>query len=258
MIKKLKDSESSVENEVYKANMVEFINVSKTYSPTATALDCVNFKIEKGEMVFIVGASGAGKSTLARLLLLQERPSSGSIIVDGEDITAFPLKKIPEYRRKLGIVFQDFMLFPDKTAYENVAFAMRAIGTPVSEIKQRVPALLSLVNMQYAANRYQHELSGGESQRIALARALANNPDIIIADEPTGNVDPNMSNEIMNLLAKVNKLGKTVIIVTHDWDLVERFNMRVIGLKHGRLVEEEDSVKDDTPYEFSGNTDSEK
>jgi cell division transport system ATP-binding protein len=179
-------------------------------------------------------------------------------MVDGADICTFPAKKIPEYRRKLGIVFQDFMLFPDKTAYENVAFAMRAVGTPISEIKQRVPALLSLVNMQYAANRYQHELSGGESQRIALARALANNPDIIVADEPTGNVDPNMSNEIMNLLTKVNKLGKTVIIVTHDWDLVERFNMRVIGLKHGRLVDDDAIVREAEPYEFTGNTDSEK
>lgn len=233
--------------------MVEFFNVTKLYSPTAVALDCVNFKIEKGEMVFVVGASGAGKSTLARLLLRQEKPSSGKILVDDIDITQLPNKKIPEYRRKLGIVFQDFMLFPDKTAYENVAFAMRAIGTPAAEIKQRVPALLSLVNMQYAADRYQNELSGGESQRIALARAIANNPEIIIADEPTGNVDPNMSAEIMNLLVKVNKLGKTVIVVTHDWELVERYNMRVIGLRHGKLVD-----NDPEPYEFTGNIDSEK
>ncbi len=216
--------------------MVEFCNVTKMYSPTAVALDCVNFKIEDGEMVFVVGASGAGKSTLMRLLLRQETPSEGKILVDGVDIATIPNKGIPEYRRKLGIVFQDFMLFGDKTAYENVAFAMRAVGTPHSEIKQRVPALLSLVNMQYAADRYQHELSGGESQRIALARAIANNPEIIIADEPTGNVDPNMSLEIMNLLLKINSLGKTVIVVTHDWKIVEQMNARIIGLSHGKVI----------------------
>lgn len=225
--------------------MVEFRDVTKLYSPTAVALDCINFKIEDGEMVFIVGESGAGKSTLARLLLRQEKPTSGSIFVDGVDISTLPAKKIPEYRRKLGIVFQDFMLFGDKTAYDNVAFAMRAVGTPASEIKKRVPALLSLVNMSELADRYQSELSGGESQRIALARAIANNPEIVIADEPTGNVDPNMSMEIMNLLIKINKLGKTVIVVTHDWSLVERFGMRVIGLQHGRLVDEGESVLSD-------------
>lgn len=216
--------------------MVEFCNVTKVYSQTSVALDCVNFKIEKGEMVFVVGASGAGKSTLTRLLLRQETPTDGKILVDGIDIGTLKNRDIPEYRRKLGIVFQDFMLFGDKTAYENVAFAMRAVGTPLSEIKQRVPALLSLVNMQYAADRLQSELSGGESQRIALARAIANNPDIVIADEPTGNVDPNMSLEIMNLLMKINSLGKTVIIVTHDWKIVEQMNARVIGLSHGRII----------------------
>lgn len=216
--------------------MVEFCNVTKVYSQTSVALDCVNFKIEKGEMVFVVGASGAGKSTLTRLLLRQELPTDGRILVDGVDIGTLKNRDIPEYRRKLGIVFQDFMLFGDKTAYENVAFAIRAVGTPLSEIKQRVPALLSLVNMQYAADRLQSELSGGESQRIALARAIANNPDIVIADEPTGNVDPNMSLEIMNLLMKVNSLGKTVIIVTHDWKIVEQMNARVIGLSHGRII----------------------
>lgn len=216
--------------------MVEFSNVTKMYSPTAIALDCVNFKIEKGEMVFVVGASGAGKSTLTRLLLRQELPTDGQILVDGVDIGSLSNKQIPAYRRKLGVVFQDFMLFSDKTAYENVAFAMRAVGTPASEIKQRVPALLSLVNMQYAADRLQSELSGGESQRIALARAIANNPDIVIADEPTGNVDPNMSLEIMNLLLKVNALGKTVIVVTHDWKIVEQMSARVIGLSHGKII----------------------
>ena len=219
--------------------MVEFCNVTKMYSPTAIALDCVNFKIEKGEMVFVVGASGAGKSTMTRLLLRQELPTDGKIIVDGVDIAALKNRDSPAYRRKLGIVFQDFMLFGDKTAYENVAFAMRAVGTPAAEIKQRVPALLSLVNMQYAADRLQSELSGGESQRIALARAIANNPDILIADEPTGNVDPNMSLEIMNLLLKVNALGKTVIVVTHDWKIVEQMNARVIGLSHGKVISAE-------------------
>ena len=216
--------------------MIDFINVSKEYSDIA-ALDNVSFHIDNGEFVFIIGQCGAGKTTLTRLLLREDKANAGQIIVDGVDVTALPERKIPKYRRKLGMVFQDFRLFQDKTAYENIACIMRAVGTPGSEIRRRVPALLRIVSMENKAKHFPRELSGGEQQRVALARAIANNPDIIIADEPTGNIDPQMSLEIMNTLMKINHLlGKTVIVVTHDIGLVERFGQRVITIDAGRLV----------------------
>lgn len=215
--------------------MIEFVDVRKEYEDV-TALDEVSFKINDGEFVFIVGHSGAGKTTMTRVLLRQEKASSGAILVDGVDITKLSDSKVPYYRRKLGMVFQDFRLFQDKTAYENVAFAMRVIGTPGSEIRRRVPALLCTVAMDSKAKHYPRELSGGEQQRIALARAIANNPDIIIADEPTGNVDPQMSMDIMNMLLKINRLlGKTVIVVTHEKSLVDTLGQRVITIKNGRV-----------------------
>ncbi|MBQ4141293.1 MAG: cell division ATP-binding protein FtsE [Clostridia bacterium] len=215
--------------------MIDFINVTKEYSDTS-ALNNVSFHIENGEFVFIVGHSGAGKTTLTKLLLREEKATEGKIIVDGIDVTALRASKIPRYRRKLGMVFQDFRLFGDKTAYENIACIMRAVGTPGSEIRRRVPALLRTVSMEQKGNHFPKELSGGEQQRIALARAIANNPDIIIADEPTGNIDPEMSLDIMNMLMKINHLlGKTVIVVTHDLDLVEYFGHRVITLDEGKL-----------------------
>lgn len=216
--------------------MIEFIDVRKDYSDTS-ALDEVSFRIEDGEFVFIVGHSGAGKTTLTKVLLRQEKVSSGSILVNGQDITKLPDRSIPYYRRTIGTVFQDFRLFKDKTAYENVAFAMRAIGTPGSEIRQRVPALLRVVSMEDKAKHFPSELSGGEQQRVALARALANSPDIIVADEPTGNVDPAMSKIIMNMLLKINqKLHKTVIVVTHDSHFVDTLGQRVITIKNGRVA----------------------
>lgn len=216
--------------------MIEFIDVRKEYSDTS-ALDEVSFRIEDGEFVFIIGHSGAGKTTLTKLLLLQEKISSGSIMVNGTDITKLSDRSIPYYRRTLGTVFQDFRLFKDKTAYENVAFAMRAVGTPGKEIRARVPALLKIVSMEEKAKHFPSELSGGEQQRVALARALANNPDIIIADEPTGNIDPAMSKIIMNMLLKINqKLGKTVIVVTHDNSFVDKLGQRVITIKNGRVA----------------------
>lgn len=215
--------------------MIEFINVTKEYSDTA-ALKNVSFKIEDGEFVFIIGHSGAGKTTITKLLLHEEKVTEGKILVDGINVTELHSRNIPHYRRKLGMVFQDFRLFKDKTAYENIACIMRAVGTPGSEIRRRVPALLRTVSMEAKKKHFPRELSGGEQQRIALARAIANNPDIIIADEPTGNIDPEMSIEIMNLLVKINQiLGKTVIVVTHEMELIERFGKRVITLDGGKI-----------------------
>ena len=215
--------------------MIDFINVTKEYSDTS-ALSNVSFHIENGEFVFIVGHSGAGKTTLTKLLLREEKATEGKILVDGIDVTALPAHRVPRYRRKLGMVFQDFRLFRDKTAYENIACIMRAVGTPGKEIRRRVPALLRTVSMEEKASHFPSELSGGEQQRVALARAIANNPDIIIADEPTGNIDPEMSLDIMNMLMKINRLlGKTVIVVTHDLDLVEYFGHRVIKLGEGKI-----------------------
>lgn len=215
--------------------MIDFINVTKEYSDTS-ALNNVNFHIEDGEFVFIVGHSGAGKTTLTKLLLREEKVTEGKIIVDDINVTELRANRIPHYRRKLGMVFQDFRLFQDKTAYENIACIMRAVGTPGSEIRRRVPALLRTVSMVDKAKHFPKELSGGEQQRIALARAIANNPDIIIADEPTGNIDPEMSMDIMNMLMKINQLfNKTVIVVTHDLKLVEHFGHRVIKLDEGKI-----------------------
>lgn len=216
--------------------MIEFKNVVKEYADIK-ALDGVSFTVRDGEFVFIVGHSGAGKTTVTKVLLRQEKVTSGQILVDGIDITKLPERAIPFYRRKIGMVFQDFRLFQDKTAYENVAFAMRVVGTPGKEIKQRVPALLRIVNMEAKAGHRPGELSGGEQQRIALARAIANNPDIIVADEPTGNVDPKMSLDIMHMLLRINrKLGKTVLVVTHEKELVDTLGQRVINISHGHVM----------------------
>ncbi len=215
--------------------MIEFLNVTKEYNDN-TALDKLSCRIEDGEFVFIVGHCGAGKTTLTKLLMREEKVTEGQIIVDGIDVTALPERNIPAYRRKIGMVFQDFRLFPDKTAYENIACIMRAVGTPGREIRARVPALLRTVSMEEKAKHFPRELSGGEQQRVALARAIANNPDIIIADEPTGNIDRKMSHEIMGMLMKINQLlGKTVIVVTHELDLVEQYGHRVITLDGGHL-----------------------
>ncbi len=219
--------------------MIEFKNVRKVYEKTGTvALDGVDLKIDDGEFVFIVGTSGAGKTTLTKLLLREEKITSGSLSVDEFDLRRIKNYKIPYYRRQLGVVFQDFRLFDNKTVYENVAFAMQVIGEPKRVIKHRVPAILSIVDLQDKANCFPRQLSGGEKQRVALARALVNNPRTIIADEPTGNIDPKMSLEIMNLLMKINKRGKTVIVVTHEKSLVDYFQQRVITIAEGKVVED--------------------
>ena len=216
--------------------MIDFQNVKKVYPNGTVALDGVDLHIDDGEFVFIVGASGAGKSTLMKLLLREERITSGSLTVNDFDLTKMPERKVPYFRRDLGVVFQDFRLFQDKTVYENVAFAMRVVGEPNSVIKRRVPTILNIVNLQDKYNCFPSELSGGEQQRVALARALANNPSTIIADEPTGNIDPRLSLEIMNLLIKIHKKNKTVIVVTHEKQLVDYFQQRVVTLSDGKII----------------------
>lgn len=216
--------------------MIEFKRVSKVYDNGTQALDDVSISIDKGEFVFVVGASGAGKSTFLKLLLREEVPSSGSIRVMDYNLSTLPKKKIPYFRRNMGIVFQDFRLIPTMTVYDNVAFAMRVIGTKEAQIRKRVPFVLNLVGLANKARSYPLELSGGEQQRVALARALSNNAEIIVADEPTGNVDPQMSLEIVELLTRLNDGGTTVIMVTHAHELVQQFERRVVILEHGRVV----------------------
>jgi len=218
--------------------MIDFRNVKKSYPNGTSALDGVDLHVDDGEFVFIVGHSGAGKTTMMKLLLREEAVSSGSLVVSGYNLAKIKNRDIPYYRRELGVVFQDFRLFPTKTVYENVAFAMQVIGTPRSMIKRRVPAILTTVNLADKMTCFPDELSGGEKQRVALARALANNPKIIIADEPTGNIDPKMSLEIMNLLIKIHKHGKTVIVVTHEKGLVDYFKQRVITIRDGKIVDD--------------------
>jgi len=218
--------------------MIELKNVRKEYANGTVALDGINLRVHDGEFVFIVGESGAGKSTITKLLLHEETVTSGKITVDDFDVTKLPNRKIPYYRRKLGMVFQDYRLFPNKTVYENVAFAMRVIGEPPKVIKRRVPMILGIVNLQDKYNCFPDQLSGGEQQRVSLARALANNPGTIIADEPTGALDPKTGLEIMNLLVKIHKRNKTVIVVTHNKSLVDFFQQRVVTLKDGRIVDD--------------------
>ena len=218
--------------------MVNLIDVHKTYPNGTEALKGVSFSIEDGEFVFIVGPSGSGKSTIIKLLCAELQPSSGKVEVGEYSVQNIRRKHVPYLRRQVGVVFQDFRLFPDKTVYENVAFAMRVVGTPSKMIRRRVPAILNTVNLADKQKCFPRELSGGEQQRVALARALANNPKIILADEPTGNIDPQMSLEIMNLLVKINKLGKTVIVVTHEQSLVDYYKQRVVTLKDGVIVED--------------------
>jgi len=218
--------------------MIEFINVSKTFPEGNHAVENINLKIEDGEFVFIVGPSGAGKSTMLKLIMREEVPSEGQVIVNGRDLTKMRRSQVPYLRRTMGIVFQDFRLIDKMTVFENVAFAMRVTGTKQSVIKKRVPHVLKLVGLEGMDTRHPSELSGGEQQRVSLARALANEPSLIIADEPTGNVDPKRSYEIMNLLQEVNKMGTTVLVVTHEHDLVTKFNGRVIKLKRGKIVKD--------------------
>ena len=216
--------------------MIEFKNVSKKYDSGTEALKNVNLRIERGEFVFIVGASGSGKSTFLKTIMREEVPTSGTIMINNYDLTKMTNKEIPYYRRTLGIVFQDFRLIPNMSVYDNVAFAMRVTGESEREIKKRVPYVLSLVGLKQKADSMPNEISGGEQQRVALARALVNNANTIIADEPTGNIDPEMSYEIVDLLNHINANGTTVIMVTHEHDLVKKFNHRIVVIDHGQIV----------------------
>ncbi len=219
--------------------MIEFRNVNKTYNTGTEAVKNANFRIEKGEFAFLIGASGSGKSTLIKLILKEEEPSSGSIIINGKDTTFLKQNRVPYLRRSMGVVFQDFRLLPDKTVYENVAFAMYIVKATPKHIRRQVPMVLSLVGLSEKSKMYPNELSGGEQQRVALARALVNNPSMIIADEPTGNLDPDTAWEIMNLLNDINLRGTTVVVATHAKDIVDKMNKRVITIKDGNIIRDE-------------------
>ena len=223
--------------------MIEFKNVSKTYSNGTHALQNVNLTVADGEFVFIVGSSGAGKSTFLKLIMCEETPNEGDIIVNGTHITSLKKREIPYLRRMMGIVFQDFRLIDNMTVYENVAFAMHVIGATQSEIKKRVPYILSLLNLQDKQKCRPNELSGGEQQRVGLARALVNNPKLIIADEPTGNIDPALSCEIVDLLSEINRRGTTILMVTHEHSLVKHFHKRVVEIHDGRIVADTASME---------------
>ena len=216
--------------------MIEFQNVTKKYPNGTVALNDVSLRIADGEFVLIVGSSGAGKSTLIKLMLREERATSGVIKVNGKNLGKMPRYKIPKFRRSIGVVFQDFRLIPNMTAYDNVAFALRVTNVSSREIKRKVPYMLSLVGLANKAKCKPEELSGGEQQRVALARALVNSPSLIIADEPTGNIDPELSFEIVDLLNEINKLGVTIVMVTHEHDLVQQFNRRVITIEKGEVI----------------------
>jgi len=211
-------------------------NVTKTYSAGVPALQGVSLQIEKGEFVFIVGNSGSGKSTLIKLLLKELEPTEGKIYVNDKCLNRMRRKKIPYLRRDIGVVFQDFRLLKDRNIYDNIAFALRVVETPLRVIKRRVPAMLALVGLSEKYRSFPKELSGGEQQRVALARALVNNPSILLADEPTGNLDPKNSWEIMKLLDEINKRGTTVVVVTHNREIVEAMNKRVITMNKGVII----------------------
>ncbi len=220
-------------------NMIELENVSKSYSTGAPAIKGISLKIENGEFVFIVGNSGSGKSTLIKLLMKELEPTSGKIYVNGRFLNNMRRRKIADHRRDIGVVFQDFRLLRDRNVYENIAFAQRVVETPIRVIRRRVPAMLALVGLSEKYRSYPKELSGGEQQRVALARALVNNPSILLADEPTGNLDPKNSWEIMKLLEEINKRGTTVVVVTHNREIVDAMNKRVITMHKGVVLSDE-------------------
>ncbi len=216
--------------------MIEFRNVYKTYDNGTKALKDFNLYIDEGEFVFIVGSSGAGKSTLLKILMREELPNSGEVIVDGRRLSTLRHKDVPYYRRSMGMVFQDFRLIPNMNVFDNVAFAMRVTGASTKAVRKKVPYVLGLVGLNDKARCLPKELSGGEQQRVGLARALINNPSIIIADEPTGNVDPRMSFEIVDMPNEITRRGTTVLMVTHEHSLVKKFRRRIIEIQDGELV----------------------
>ena len=221
--------------------MINFDNVSKQYKNSNTpALDGINLNIEHGDFVFLVGQSGSGKSSLLRLLLKEEKPTSGTVTVDGINVAKLPNRKVPAFRRTMGIVFQDFRLLPGKTVFDNVAFGMEVIGKSKKEIEQRIPALLELVGLEEKAHRLPSELSGGEQQRVALARAFVNKPKLLLADEPTGNLDPSTSVGIMKLLDRINRTGTTIVMATHDVAIVDQMRKRIVQMENGKIIRDQE------------------
>ncbi len=218
--------------------LITIKNASKTYKTGVTAIHDLSINFKKGEFVFIIGATGCGKSTLIKMLYREERPTSGQIFIGGIDVAKITNRKVYKIRRKLGVVFQDFKLLPKSTVYENVAFALEIFGVPSDEIYAKVVKVLELVGLKNKAKQYPHQLSGGEQQRVAIARAIVNGPKILICDEPTGNLDEKTSMGIMNVLEAINKLGTTVIVVTHDTEIVDKMKKRVVVLDEGRILKE--------------------
>ena len=225
--------------------MIDLQGVTKTYPSGVCALDGIDLHIEKGEFVFVVGHSGAGKSTLIKMLLREEVPNAGEVTVNGRDLIRMKQREIPYFRRTIGVVFQDFRLIPTMTVFDNVAFALQVTGVPRRFIRRRVPYILNLLGLDEKYKHYPPELSGGEQQRVALARALVNNPDLLIADEPTGNIDPELSYEIVELLDEINKTGTTILMVTHEHELVNRFHHRTVALEKGRIIRDSGGVGSD-------------
>ncbi len=219
--------------------MIRFLDIQKTYDNGTKALKRVSMRIDDGEFVFLVGPSGSGKSTIIKLITGEEQASAGRIMVNGYNLNDIRPNQVPYMRRTLGVIFQDFRLIDKKTVQENLTFAMRAVGASPREIRKRIPYVLDLVGLSGKEDRYPGQLSGGEQQRVAIARALVNNPHMIIADEPTGNLDPDRSLEIMSLLEKINELGTTMLVVTHEKELVNMFTKRVIAIEDGRIISDE-------------------
>ena len=219
--------------------MIRLIDIQKSYDNGTKALKGVNMRIDDGEFVFLVGPSGSGKSTIIKLITAEIAPSGGRLMVNGYNLNNISPRQVPFMRRTLGVIFQDFRLIDKKTVYENLEFVMRAVGSGPKEIRKRIPYVLDLVGLGDKADRYPTELSGGEQQRVAIARALVNNPKMIIADEPTGNLDPMRSLEIMMLLERINELGTTLLVVTHEKELVNRFSKRVVAIENGRIISDE-------------------
>ena len=219
--------------------MIIFNDVSKKYKNGVKALSNINLRIQKGEFIFLVGPSGAGKSTMIKMLLKEIEPTVGQILIDGENIIGIHTRKVPFIRRKTSVVFQDFRLLPNKTVFENIAFAMEIIGAHPKEVRRKVPVILSLVGLSHKAKMYPDELSGGEQQRVSIARAIINNPPILICDEPTGNLDPETSWEIMKLLRQINRRGTTVVMATHARDIVDLMKQRVVALDKGKIIRDE-------------------
>ncbi|MFY0671598.1 MAG: cell division ATP-binding protein FtsE [Aquiluna sp.] len=237
--------------------MIRLENVSKTYRGAgASALAEVQLQIDRGEFVFLVGSSGSGKSSLLRLMLREEKPDSGDLFVLGENLRTLPQRRVASYRRKLGVVFQDFRLLPNKTVYQNIAFALQVIGKSRAFIETSVPDVLRLVGLEDKSSSFPAALSGGEQQRVAIARALVNRPELLLADEPTGNLDPDNSKEIMGLLSRINLSGTTIVMATHDRGIVDQMQRRVVEIKEGRIVRDAETASyrevPSGPVEISG------